>query len=252
MKKIPLILLFTILNSQFSIPCPAQPGSVGDAAMFHHAPASSAAAFTPSQVTGAALYLSYLDMPVDGNRYNWTNKISSSIVFTNRSSTVLTNTASGIYFPGTAGNYFQMTNSGIPTTNTLHSIWICMKPIAANHTEDCVLGYTATSGRGIYLRSGYYWLMGGDYTTFTTAFSPLTSQYDVAIAAGSPANVSTNGVFCQTSSQLITAGFTLWGIGQDADTDNNYNGYIKFILVCTNYTFTTNDIANLHTYAAGH
>jgi hypothetical protein len=44
----------------------------------------------------------------------------------------------------------------------------------------------------------------------------------------------------------------VWGIGTDADGDSQFNGYIKFILVCSNYSFSATDIANLHNYAISH
>jgi hypothetical protein len=227
--------------------------------------ASVPAAFYPANIAGAVLYLSYLDMPTNSTQYNWTNEISiipSSLVWVNTGTTYPTNSASGIYFPGNTANYFANSTSGILFSNSgvsgapLCSIWVCFNfwgNVAGSFSA--ILGDNAAAGWGIFqmpnsvIKSQYG---PGRISSDLT----LNAVHDYASAGTNGGVVGAwsylDGSFIGTDNVGAGAGGTLWGIGRDADADTQSKMYLKFVLFCTNYTFTVTDIANLHAYALSH
>ena len=215
---------------------------------------AAGAAFSPAQVSGAALYLSYLDLPAQARPWGWTNEIAPNQIFTNQGSAMPTNSGLGLYFPGAASNCLVNAASGVSLSNSAASIWICFSITTNARSYDCLLGAANTGGYGLYLNhflTNPASLIDGSSAVVANNLS-AGAQYDVCVARGSPAAVYVNGASTGNYAGAAPSQYTLWGIGQDADSDQWFNGCLKFVLICSNYTFTATDIANLHTYAAAH
>ena len=216
-------------------------------------PSAAVASFSPTQVSNAVLYLSYLDLPANAFPAGWTNELGSQ-VFTNKGTTYPTNSSLGVYFDGSSGNYMLNGNSGIRWSNVVDSVWVCITMRSFNHVFDVILGRADGAGTGLAGSSTYTCLVLDSRSSQCTGTIALNNQYDVAIQSGATSTIYTNGILSVTNFGTSNGGTpnTVWGIGRDNNSDNNANCYIKFILVCSNYVFTATDITNLHNYAISH
>ena len=195
-------------------------------------------------------------MPTNTTKYNWTNKMPSGEVFTNEGASNPTNTPTGIYFNGVAGDYFADRYCPVHWSNSVDSAWFCVTPeTSAAGGYNSILCTSNSSAGGAYLdnaSSVYYFLY---YPGSATVAGPLVlgNQYDVAYKPGaSTYTIYTNGISAVTPNTSTQVNSTIWGVGWDNGNDGRAVMYLKFVLICTNYTFTSTDISNLHTYATGH
>jgi hypothetical protein len=217
--------------------------------------------WTPTNLASLALFLNYTSMATNSSQLNWTDQVSS-IVFTNVGNTI-TNSASGVYFPGTVGQYFVNQRSGIVLSNTVNAIWACFSVASVHAAWNAILGTTNNNPSGWYAYNDYYLcsqsssvIIGGNgpWVLFGPQYE-LCNQHTGVPGSGST-TFYTNGVAAGTFSDALlapTAGVPLLGaIGQDFNSNQNLNMYLKFVAICTNYQFTAADIANLHAYALSH
>lgn len=220
---------------------------------------ASAPTWSPTNLSGAALFLNYLDLPLSGKPNYWTSELYS-VVFTNQGAGLYpSNSNSGMYFSGTTGDFFKNSNSGIRMSNSTDSVWICFTENSGfTGTYDCILGTANVSGYGIM-----FWTAEGSLTLIPNSPStslnvtPVGIQWDVGwspkVAGSSLINTWTNGILTTvTNTWINSANSFLWGVGQDANSDNNARMYLKFALICTNYIFTSSDLGKLHAYAITH
>lgn len=242
-------IIFLCFSLAFSLSAFAQPSPLNRRAVVLSGLASASSKPIPARITGAALFLNYLD-PSIGSNYVWVDEING-IRFTNQGTTIPSNSASGMYYDGTTGHFHKNSNSGIQIYPANASIWWAFTPLAISHTFDCILGNNSGNGNGFFCSTS-----PNNEMTYVPASSPISKAvanvyYNVAIVAGAgSAATYTNGVAANTMNYTATGATNLWGIGQDANSDNNCKMYLKFVLVCTNYAFTSTDISNLNYFAA--
>jgi hypothetical protein len=239
----------------------------GDMAFMGNANASTASAtsvWSPTNIPGVQLWLDFQTMPTNGTLYNWTNSFGGTQVFTNMGTAYPTNSASGVYFPGGPNpvtNYFVNGNSGVPWTNGLNtanfaSFWVSFTLADTTpYNVAQLVGNSRTAGYGFWHKNGNTMSLQNGVTLVGV---PVTQgvRYNYAFIGTNSDTIAvilyTNGVLWGTSGNVSAASGYVWGIGRDADNDQQFKGYIRHVLFCTNYSFTASDISNLNTYAQSH
>lgn len=221
--------------------------------------------WSPTNISGSVLFLNYTRIPTNSTNFRAvTNELAvrygTNQVFYPEVTSRCTNSPLGFFFTGGGNHQSALTNatSGIVWDTTTDSMWVCLTPYQnpdANY--DIVVGNSDASGNGLFLKrtasvNSFHCIASTDLN-FGQGWS-ANVQYDIALypsgGGGSTLNGWTNGVASATvGGNAASTGKNVWGLGDDADTDVTPFCYVKYLLVCTNYSFTSTDIANLHTYA---
>lgn len=184
----------------------------------------------------------------------WTDEIYG-VVFTNQGVGIFpSNTSSGVMFDASASSYFKNSANTVIWSNSICSTWIAF--FYTNATAyTTLLGNESSGGHGYYTYNGTKGpgLLGlGDvYQEFCASAPSLNTPINLCVLLNGTS--WTNGVQANnyTAHDSATDGH-LWGIGKDNGGDPSFNGKIKFVLICTNYQFSAQDIANLNCYATYH
>lgn len=215
--------------------------------------------FDPTQVPNASLFLWHKDQPVGAISF-WTNRMNTTMRYTNMGTTIPSNSALGMYFDGTNGNFFKNAN-GARMIATNDSIWVLINYAPNSQVAlGCLLSFEAAGGSGFFIKSSSVnksdWLFVGhpDQDPFDNFNTASLLNYSITFK---PFSVNSTTILCTTNNQgaasisggdARTGNTILWGIGQDANSDNNFRGYVRGVLICTNYSFTTTDILNLYNW----
>jgi hypothetical protein len=232
--------------------------------------------FSPTNIPGAYFYVTYLDLPLSGKPYAWTNKLNTTMVYTNNGVTYPTNSPQGMYFTDSDASLFfnggtyigggsypvaGWASSAARLSNTVDSVWITVNyktPAAPSYyTAIGLIDGTSASGGGFYLANDSYKFYYYDDLNLIsypmwTAPSARTTM-DIAILPDG--TVYTNGVMYGPGSAFTAADFPsqkMWAIGGDIRGNVLGDTYVKFLSIYTNHVFTTKEISDLHTYSAAH
>lgn len=204
--------------------------------------------FEPTNIPHCALFLTYQDFPVGAVTAGWTNKVATNQIFAIHGT--INNTASGMYFDGNAANYFNNATSGIRWSTANDSIWVVFYPerVINGGNYDSILSSSSLAGHGLYAYNNTF-VVNNTAGTLCTAYA--NTDYDLAVVSTGSGRIVcyTNGVVALSPTMTATSE-TVWGIGRDADADQNFKGYIKYIAVWTNYSLTISDLVDLHDYAS--
>lgn len=205
--------------------------------------------FHPTNIQNCEAFFSYLVM--DTNTYalpGWTNLLSPQDVFTNQGSIV--NTFNGVQFDGVTGHFLKNTTSTIRYWSQSDSFWIVCYPTRMTHSGqyDSIFSTTSGSGHGLYAINNTFVINFSGYQLVTKADPNVWYHLVASVAVGGRVTGYTNLIFANSTLPASTTE-NMWGFGQDNNADQNYQGYIKFLAIYTNYSLTAGDLYNLYTWA---
>jgi hypothetical protein len=207
--------------------------------------------FYPTNVPGAELFFSYLDLATNVGVTAWTNEVGRTVFtnFWNDVSTLLpTNTALGVCFSNANANTcagFLNLGNNLHYTNSTDSMWIRFMVAVQPGGYPCLIGLTP-GPTGLYTADTGGGQLEVDSYTYPLSRTTTNVWYDVMLtpASSSTVNVYTNGTSAGVANWLATSSGSFHGIATDG-TDGSMQGYIQFIQVNTNHSYSGLEMTNM-------